>query len=245
MCAQFVLKINADQISKKFGIKISNDIDFNISPRGFLKTDLAPIIIFENNKLIIKESCFSLCPSWSKDFPCNFTTYNARLERVNSKTKKTEYIYQVPTWKDSFNSGKTCLIPMQKAIESSYFGTHAGNMIGFKLKNDEVYYALGIFNEWVNKSTGEIHNTFALLTDDPYAFFFKSGHDRSIFLIDDSKINQWLEDSQMKPQDRFNFLRNNRIDKNWEVEIERPLKEGWQKRAPSADEIYAIKTFRV
>lgn len=244
MCAHFTLKATADQISKKIGIKVPQDLNFDISVRGYMKTEMAPIVLFEDGKTVVKNAYFSLCPSWSKEFPCQFSTYNARLERINPKTGKEEYIFQVPSWKESFNNGKTCLVPMQKAIESSYFGTHAGNMIGFKIKNDDIFFATGIYSEYVNKDNGEIFETFTLLTDSPYPFFFNAGHDRSIVVIDYENYDEWLKNKKLMPIDRFNFLRENRISLDWEVEVERPLKSGWEKRAPTNEEISTIKIWR-
>lgn len=254
MCAQFILKIKANELSKKFGISFPEALpeEYDIRARGFIKTDLAPVIFAENGKIKIKEMCFSLCPHWSAEFPYKWTSYNARMERVKvdrankplkDKSGKliSEFIYEVPTWRDSFNSGKTCLIPMNAAIESSYFGTHAGNIIQFSLPANEVYYVVGLWSEWVDKKTGEVKDTFTLITDDPYDFFFKSGHDRSVFLIDESQREKWLLDQTMKPKERFEFLRKNRVDQNWVVQSEREMAKGWQKRAPSEEEIKSIK----
>ena len=242
MCAHFTLKAKANELAKKFKIKISEDLDFNVSVRGFMKTELAPIILFDKNRAIIKEACFSLVPSWSKEFPVKFTTYNARLERENPKTGKPEFIYEVPTWKDSFSKGKTCFVPMNFAFESSYFGSHAGHIIKFSTTSETVFFAAGLYSEWLNKETGEVKETFTLLTDDPYPYFFKAGHDRSIIALDESVYDQWLS-SKMEPKERLLFLRKNRIDLDWKVETDRPMKAGWEKRAPTSEEISHIKVW--
>lgn len=244
MCAHFTLKAKATEIGNKFGIKISEELSFDFLVRGYLKTESAPIIIFENGKLVLKNALFSLVPSWSAEFPCKFTTYNARLERLNPKSGKTEYIYQVPTWKESFNNAQTCLIPMSGAIESSYFGTEAGHMVKFFNKEESVFYCLGLYNNWTNKTTGEVKETFTLLTDDPYKFFYDSGHDRSVLVIDDSSHEQWLGDNKMSPEQRLQFIRKKRITLDWNVTKERPLKDGWQKKAPRVEEIKSISIWK-
>ncbi len=244
MCAQFILKTEANELSKKFGIKISEPISFDIRVRGFIKTDLAPIIIAKDGSLSIKEMMFSLCPSWSKEFPCKWSTYNARMERPNPKDSQlSEFIYEVPTWRDSFNSGKTCLVPMNAAVESSYFGTQAGNMIQLKTKGDKIFYVAGLWSEWIDKSTGVVKETFTLITDDPYKFFFECGHDRSVFVLNDNSHLDWLLNKKFKPHERFNFLRNNRISLDWDVSIDRPMVKGWEKKKPTNDEIDQIKVW--
>jgi len=245
ICAQFILKIKANELSKKFGIKLPEkhkDLVFDVRAQGFIKTDLAPVIR-QNSEgdLEIAMMKFSLCPSWSKEFPVKFTTYNARMERDNKG--KIEKIYQVPTWKEAFVKGQTCLVPMNSAIESSYFGLSAGKMIQFTKKDEGTYYVAGLWSSWVNKETGETHDTFTLITDDPYKFFFEHGHDRSVFVIDESKFHAWLTNKEMKPEERFKFLRANRVSLDWDVKTDREMKTGWQKRAPSQKEIDEIKVW--
>lgn len=244
MCAHFTLKAKATEIGNKFGIKVAEELSFDFLARGYIKTESAPIVIFDDGEMVLKNALFSLVPSWSNEFPCKFTTYNARLERLNPKSGKTEYIYQVPTWKESFNNAQTCLIPMSGAIESSYFGTQAGNMVKFFKKDESIFYCLGLYNNWLNKNTGEVKETFTLLTDNPYQFFFNSGHDRSILVINDSNHEQWLSDKKMAPEKRFQFIRNKRVNLDWSVVKERPLKDGWQKRAPTKEEIKAIEVWK-
>ncbi|MGZ3749056.1 MAG: SOS response-associated peptidase family protein [Pseudobdellovibrionaceae bacterium] len=245
MCAQFILKAKANELAKKFGIKLPEKlarIDFEIRVQGFLKTDEAPVIR-QNNKgdLEITMMKFSLCPSWSKEFPPKFTTYNARMERENKG--KFEKIYQVPTWKESFVKGQTCLVPINAAIESSYFGLSAGKMIRFLQKDLSTYYVAGLWSSWVHKESGEIIESFTLITDDPYEFFFKHGHDRSVFVIHEKAFDEWLKNKSLTPEERFKFLRANRVSLDWAVEEDRPMKSGWEKRAPSEKEIAEIKVW--
>lgn len=243
MCAQFILKVKATELAKKLGMTIPQPLkDWDLRARGFIKTDLAPVIVEKNGKIEVREMAFSLCPSWSKEFPCKWSTYNARMERPSEKNpKKCEFIFEVPSWRESFNSGKTCLIPMNAAIESSYFGTQAGKMIQLKTENDELFFAVGLWSEWVDKSTGEVKETFTLITDDPYQFFFDCGHDRSVFVINSAKTEEWLLNKQFTPKQRFDFLRKNRVSLNWDVSVDRSMAKGWEKRVPTEDEINSIK----
>ncbi len=243
MCAQFILKTKANELSKKLGITIPQPIkEWDLRVRGFIKTDLAPVIVEKNGKIEIREMAFSLCPSWSKEFPCKWSTYNARMERPSEKHPgKIEHIFEVPTWRESFNEGKTCLIPMNAAIESSYFGSQAGNMIQLKVKKDELFFVVGLWSEWTDKSTGEIRETFTLITDDPYKFFFDCGHDRSVFVINPEKTEEWLTNKKFSSKQRFDFLKKNRTTLSWDVSVDRKMASGWEKRSPSQKEINSIK----
>lgn len=246
MCAQYTLNTSKEALLKKFHVQSTSVADnWEIRPRGFMKTDLAPVIVEKDGEVQVREMAFSLCPSWSKEFPCKWSTYNARMERQNEKdSAETEYIYEIPTWREPFNSGKTCLVPMNAAIESSYFGTHAGNMIQLKEKNDEIFFAVGLWSEWLDKATGEIKETFALITDDPYEFFYECGHDRSVFVIQPESCKDWLVNKSYSSKQRFEFLRESRINLNWDVRVDRQMAKSWQKRAPTDMEVESIKVWK-
>lgn len=244
MCAQFLLKTTRNSILERFNLHSSEDLNFNLTARGFMKTELAPILRMEENSLVLRNAAFSLCPPWSQKFPCDFSTYNARLERTSPKSGKVEYIYQVPSWKESFSSGKTCLVPVSGVIETSYFGKFAGNTIRFSTQSQDFFFCAGIYHDWVDKKSGIVHETFTLLTDDPYPYFFESGHDRAIVVLENSKLTEWLSSPKMSPTDRFQFLRDSRKSLDWTATIERPLKKGWEKRAPSPEEIAEVKVWK-
>lgn len=251
MCAQFLIKSSIQKIIASLGqnprkvevhgFELQDTFDLRV--QGFLKSEMAPVIRGAFNKdLEILPMKFSLCPSWSKEFPAPFTTYNARMERVNKG--RIEKIYQIPSWRESFQLGRTCLVPMTAAIESSYFGLSAGNIVRFMRHDREIFFAAGIWSSWTNPSTGEIHETFALITDDPYEFFFEHGHDRSIISLRPEAYDNWLLSPEMKSEERFQFIRKNRITLPWAVETDRSMKAGWEKRAPSLAEISEIKIWK-
>lgn len=250
MCSEFTSRFySADGSLKDFGIDLPDGQDeFDLRVRGYMKTEQAPIIVAnDKGNFELKMMCFSLCPSWSKEFPAKFSTYNARMDRPATKkgaqVGQVERIYQVPTWREPFVNGQTCLIPMNSAIESSYFGKSAGQIIHFSQKSGGLYFVCGLYSPWVNKETGEIHDTFTLITDNPYKFFFDHGHDRSVMVIEKQARERWLLDKKMKPEDRFNYLREHRVSLEWVVKKDRDMKAGWQKRAPNEQEISQIRVW--
>jgi putative SOS response-associated peptidase YedK len=243
MCSQYDLKtFNNALVDNPF--KLSTELDSRI--RGFIKTDDAPVIAYVENIIKVREMKFSLCPNWSKEFPFKASTYNARLDRERedkSGNINFEKIFEAPTWRTPFSKGQTCLVPMSNAVESSYFGTHAGQIVKFSPEDHSVFYAVGIWDSWLNKSTGELIYSYALLTDKPYKEFFNAGHDRSIILLEKNKHEEWLENKNKSATARYDFLKENRVSLNWTVETEREMKSGWEKRAPSDEEISLIESW--
>src|SRR5690606_26241174 len=95
----------------------------------------------DDGEVICSMMDFSLTPSWSKEYPAAFSTYNARLNRPKTKKipgKKSseplqdkagqfvfEYIYEMPTWREPFKQ-RRCLVPVSEFVESCYRGEYAG-----------------------------------------------------------------------------------------------------------------------
>jgi len=228
---------------------------------GYLKKEAAPVILLgSEGRPQVSQKYFSLCPSWSKSWPFEFETYNARLSRPkmvrDSAGRKNralttadgqiieEYIYSVPSFRDAFNAGQTCLVPLSGAVESCYFGESAGHIVRFAPQNDSLLFVLGLWNDWVNPESGEIFPTFTLLTDAPDEFVFRHGHDRGVIIIQSSDWQDWLGQRPMTGKERLQFIREKRIQPAWRTEIERALKTGWVRRAPNQSEISGMRVWR-
>lgn len=254
MCESYILVAKAKDIAKKFDVEkyVQQEFDFKI--RGYTKKEEAPVVVHQNGKTQIRPKIFSICPEWYEEFPFPFTSYNARMWRFKKNkegglvldkngNKITEYIYQIPTWRNAFNEGHTCLVPLTAAIESCYFGTHGGQVVQFCLEQNETYYVAGLWEDWMDRHTGEVKETFTLITDDPYESFFNAGHDRSIFIIKESAHKDWLR-KKMTGVERYNFLLENRVELPWKIETDRLLKSNWKKDMPTEEELAEIKVWK-
>jgi putative SOS response-associated peptidase YedK len=253
VCSVVTLRTEAGDLTKHFeGLKDPDGIDssaLQLRIHGFLKKETAPVIIVDSQgESELRNKYFSLCPDWSKSWPFAFETYNARLSRPkrmkNSATGKNDFVFDslgkpiveeithVPSFRNAFNRGQVCLVPISGAVESCYFGASAGKVVRFSERSD-----------WFNPQTGEFIPTFTLLTDDPDPQVFAHGHDRGIIILDVGDWELWLK-QRMTGTERLNFLRKRRIQPDWSVEVERELKAGWEKRAPSIDEIEQTKVWK-
>jgi putative SOS response-associated peptidase YedK len=124
------------------------------------------------------------------------------------------------------------LIPLTQFVESiTEIGKPlAGNMVRFHEKENHLLIAAGIYDEWVNKETGEILESFAILTDAPPPFIAQVGHDRCPVFIRKEHYNDWLN-YKGDGNGALEILSRARKELHLKVEIERPLKPGWEKRA--------------
>lgn len=151
---------------------------------------------------------FSLVPSWSKVRKPKYTTYNARIEEVLNK----------PTWREPFKSHH-CLVPIKFFIESVYDGPFAGHNISIENSNHDLMTAAGIWDTWQDHNTGEVLESFAILTCEPSKEIIAAGHDRCPLFLKRSAWNSWLKSSG-----QVEILLNNRDEIQFEFNQREPLK---------------------
>ncbi len=170
-----------------------------------------PVIIKNKDYHELKLMNYSLIPSWSKTAKPKFATYNARVETIDEK----------PTWIKPLEKTR-CLVPITSFFESCYGGTHGGHIVEFSSK--DIIFLAGVYNTWIDKVTGEVVDSFAVVTKEPYPFVAKTGHDRSPIYLENKVINLWLDNKMHKISDVKNFLLHQHEEPFLEVAIERKLK---------------------
>ena len=212
MCAQFDLKVLANALSLKYGIQIPEDFIFEkrVTPHS-----LAPVITSSGLKMMK----FSLLPSWSKEPKVKFATHNARIETLNEKA----------TWKIPFKKFH-CLVPLTQFIEPIYISKYAGSMVAFSQANHELLTAAGLYDSWVNKQTGEVIESFTIITTEPPAFVAEVGHDRCPVFLKSSAFKEWLNPKDTEPDSLKKFLLNNQDLVDFTVKKDRDMRPGWEKR---------------
>lgn len=267
MCSVLTITTRPGQLRASFPELVDpSELDqrgVDLRAHGYLKTERAPVIFLNaEKKPMLELKHFSLCPSWSNHWPFKFETYNARLTRPKKRqemqqtlfdgvdslepaesTDSEECIYSVSSFRDAFNSGQTCLVPLTGAVESCYFGVSAGRIVRFIPQDGTLIFALGLWNDWIDRQTGQVIPTFTLLTDNPDPFVFQHGHDRGVIVIDRMAWSEWLDGRSQNGKQRLKFARQKRIQPHWSVVVERELKNGWKRRAPTSAEISDIRVW--
>lgn len=221
MCAQYMVKGPARAIAERFFAKISPELKEKIYDARIVPFGRAPVLVNRGQTRVLTEMRFHLTPAWSKEPKVKWATYNARLEDVETKA----------SFKRAFKE-KHCVVPINGFVEPIYKGEHAGFMVEFSRKDDLWLMAAGIFDEWVNPQSGEILESFSLLTDPPDDFVAKAGHDRQPIFIGPNHIGTWLENKHEKPDELREWLRGHREEQDFIVAHDRPMRPGWEKRIP-------------
>ncbi len=134
-------------------------------------------------------------------------------------------------------------MPIKEFFESSLFGDQfAGNRV--KINAEGTLLAAGCYSEWVNKSTGEIVLSFTIITHNPNRKILACGHDRMPIFLNPDQGMEWLRNEGEPLPKLKDFLRSHSINRDLklDVSIDRPLKDGWQKNAPTEEEIALLRT---
>lgn len=248
MCAEFTYGPPTDLDALLQALQVFNDIqDWVVehSQKRVFPKNLAPVIIKnEQGQYQLIKSEFSLIPEWwdpskstrkSKSNRPPFATHNARLETIAEK----------PAFRNSFKKFH-CLIPIYSFFESSVFGDQfAGHRI--RVKASEILFAAGCYSEWIDKTSGEILHSFTIITHTPPEQIFKAGHDRLPVFLNSENAMLWLHRFSDSQKSREFLIKNNQGPKiDFEISIDRPLKDGWQKNSPSSEELSELqKTIKV
>lgn len=182
------------EVENRFKAKIKDLTNFHPSDHinGF-EHPKTPIIIDKNPTEII-HYYWGLIPSWSKDENIKKMTLNARIETIEEK----------PSFKDLIN--KRCLVIANGFYEWQWHDTKGKNKTKYEigLKNDDLYAYAGLYSQWIDINTGEIKNTYTIVTTEANSLMAEIHNIKKrmpIILRPEDEI-KWLEHS---PYEKFSF----------------------------------------
>lgn len=150
---------------------------------------LTPIIIDENPSEIVHYN-WGLIPSWAKDDSIQKMTLNARIETVDEK----------PSFKNSVN--KRCLVIANGFYEWQWHDTKGKNKSKFEIGigNHNLFAFAGIYSHWANQETGEIKETYSILTTEanPLMVEIHNIKKRMPIILKPEDESKWLEHASVK-----------------------------------------------
>lgn len=184
MCFHSKQSKDAQKVEKRFKVKIESPDTFSPSEHynafSFPKT---PVILDKSPELI-KQLSWGLIPSWSKDENIRQYTLNARIESLHEK----------PSFKNSIN--KRCLVIADGFFEWKWLDAKGKNKQKYLITrpDNELFSFGGIWSEWVNQETGEIMNSYSIVTT-PANELMSEIHNskkRMPIILTESNENEWL-----------------------------------------------------
>jgi len=178
------------EVENRFNVKIEKKELFqsqeNINGFEFPKTP----IITDEKPTIIQYFNWGLIPSWSKDEEIKKLTLNARIETIEEK----------PSFKNIIN--KRCLVIANGYYEWQWLDSKGKNKIKYEIGigNDDLFAFAGLYSQWVNNSTGEIKDTYTIVTTQANALMSEIHNIKKRMPI------------ILKPEDEKKWLNHNQIN---------------------------------
>ncbi len=180
MCGRFTQKAPWEKVKKEFTVKTSESNLFtpryNIAPMQII-----PVVRDAASERVIQALKWGLVPSWAKDAAIGNRMINARAETLTEK----------PSFREAF-SKRRCLIPTSGFYEWKKTGSGAKQPFYFYLKEKDVFGFAGLWEEWLDRDSGELLETFTIITTEANDVL-KPVHDRMPVIIKAENYDQWLD----------------------------------------------------
>jgi putative SOS response-associated peptidase YedK len=178
MCGRYTVISPAPALAKRFNAKeaATPAPNFNAAPSQALPiiTNAAP----DQIQLV----SWGLVPSWSRDPASGPKPINARAETLVEKPSFRQLL-----------SRKRCLVLADSFYE--WQATERGKIPHRILLKDEQPFAFaGLWDEWLDKNTGELHPTFTIVTTEPNELMAKLHNRMPVILPDPDAEQAWLSD---------------------------------------------------
>ncbi|MDQ3749902.1 MAG: SOS response-associated peptidase [Acidobacteriota bacterium] len=192
MCGRFTQSAPWEKVKKEFVVKASESNLFkpryNIAPM-----QIVPVVRDSVSERIISELKWGLVPSWAKDSEMGNRMINARAETLTEK----------PSFREAFRK-RRCLIPTSGFYEWKKTGSGAKQPFYFYLKEKDIFGFAGLWEEWLDKESGELLETFTIITTEANDVL-KPVHDRMPVIIKAENYDEWL-DPKVKDNEQFEKL---------------------------------------
>jgi len=186
MCFNNSLSDSAQKIESRFNAKFEKGVDFqpiyHASGFSFPKW---PVITTEKPNTIQMYQ-WGLIPHWIKSLE------DATRFRANTLNAKSETVLEKPSFRFSIKN-KRCLV-----MSTGFYEWQDINKKKYpyfiKLKNENLFAMAGIYQNWTDSETGELFNTFSILTTyaNPLLERIHNMKKRMPVIVSADKENEWI-----------------------------------------------------
>jgi putative SOS response-associated peptidase YedK len=205
MCAQYLLKTNTRDLIAAWNASLllsgltEGELSFHVFPHK-----PGVVIKFTENESMCAEANYSLIPHWSKVRRPKFATYNARFETV----------FEKPTWREPILQSR-CIVPMTSFREWVERDSGKKQLIDVHGRSP-LMFAAGLASEWLDKETGELVNSYAVLTHEPAQSIEEMGHDRMPVFFDQESARMWIDPAKKTQSEIRSLVETRIVDDNWD-----------------------------
>ena len=192
MCANYHPVTREDRLLTFFGVERTPD---QRTPLEVWPLGLAPFIRLHeegSGNKVIEDGVFGLLPHFAKELAYGRKTYNARSETV----------HKLPSFKDSWEHGRRCIIPAEAIFEQCY---KTGKAVRWCIQQPgEIPMGIaGVYRHW-RAPDGRLLWSFAMLTINADGHpVFEQMHapgeeKRMVIILDPAEYDRWLQCSPVE-----------------------------------------------
>lgn len=187
MCFTVNVNLIKEEIENRYGATLI-DRD-NYRPSYYYHAFALPSlpVICSEKPTSVQLLKWGLIPSWTKSSDqaniIRYKTFNARSETLETKTSFS-----------SFLRSKRCIIPVRGFYEWQHRGSQKIPWYVYHFEND-IFSLAGIYDDWVETTTGEVLSTFSIVTTDAnelMAEIHNSGK-RMPVILDKASEKSWTD----------------------------------------------------
>jgi len=175
MCGRYMIVSSGEELRRRFQVRESAGVErYNAAPLQML-----PVVRREENENRIALLRWGLTPSWAtEDFGGRII--NARAETVHER----------PSFRHLLRH-RRCLVPATGFYE---WLKHPNGRFPFRfsLRDEALFSMAALWDEWYNPTTGEILQSFAIITVPANALVARI-HDRMPALLSRESESLWLD----------------------------------------------------
>ena len=194
-------------MKKRFQVEAAPDVPDRLQPNANVSHgEYAPVITNDDPGTLQLQQ-FGFTPRWAKK---QFYMINARSEGDHNPDNDPRYtgamgILQKPMFRQSIRD-RRCLIIADAIIEGPRQEKLTKPYLVYARNGIRPFALAGIWDEWVNPSTGEITRSFAILTTVSNRLMERIGHHRSPVMLHEKDEQTWIN-SDAELQDITALLR--------------------------------------
>lgn len=186
MCYHTQQTKDAQTLEKRFKAKLRTDKPFQSEHFNGFTFPQTPIIA-NNKQDEIQLFTWGLIPDWAKDKSIQQYTLNAKIETLLEK----------PSFKNIIQN--RCLIIADGFIEWQWLDTKGKKKQPYQitLPNKDSFAFAGLWSEWIEPNTGELLNTYSILTTEATGLMAEihNSKKRMPIILTPEQESAWLSES--------------------------------------------------
>jgi putative SOS response-associated peptidase YedK len=192
MCFFSQISKDAVEVQHRFNAKFENETSFKPMAYNAFQFPKTPVITNLNPDLI-QMFQWGLIPHWAKNDEIKKNTLNARIETIHEK----------PSFKYALQN--RCLIIADGFFEWQWLdpkGKHKQKYI-INFPDNQLFAFAGLYNTWADPSTGEMINTYTILTTaaNELMSIIHNSKKRMPIILNPEDENLWLSGEELQQKE--------------------------------------------